>query len=241
MKFFFLSLLFVSSTSFAQTIEFIVSATPGGPMDTATRKIAEKIESATDLKIVVMNKPGAGHVIAYNHIENTNKPSLLLVTPEIVAHDVYSQVDQIHTIGYFSNILYVSKKSNITSFRQLMDLAKTREIIFGHGGIGSYSHNAMQIVCKSTLRCLDVSYKSGNQGMLALLTGEIDSFAIMSYGTKQFADNPAYVPIHVIRYDKDASWLKMISKNVSSKDKETILKVLKSQDSRFYNDMGFEK
>jgi tripartite-type tricarboxylate transporter receptor subunit TctC len=233
-------LLLVTNIARAQTIEFIVSATPGGPMDTATRKITEKIETSTDLKIVVMNKPGAGHAIAYNHIQNTTKPSLLLVTPEIITHDVYSQIDEIYTIGYFSNILYVSKKSNITSLRQLIDLSNTREIIFGHGGVGSYSHNAMEIMCKSTIRCLDVSYKSGNQGMLALLTGEIDSFAIMSYGTKQFANNPAYVPIHTLRYSKEDSWLKMISKNVLSKDKETILKVLRSQDPKFYSDMGFE-
>lgn len=241
MKKIIISLLLATSLVQAQTIEFIVSATPGGPMDTATRKIVEKIESATDLKIVVMNKPGAGHVIAYNHIENSTKPSLLLATPEILAHDVRNQIDELYTIGHFSNILYVSKKSNIASFQQLIALSKTRDIIFGHGGVGSYSYNAMEIVCKSTLRCLDVSYKSGNQGMLALLTGEIDSFAIMSYGTKQFADNPAYVPIHTVRYSRDNSWLKMISKNVSSKDKETILKVLKSQDAKFYTDMGFEK
>jgi tripartite-type tricarboxylate transporter receptor subunit TctC len=241
MKIFIIMLLLATNIVQAQTIEFIVSATPGGPMDTATRKIVEKIESATDLRIVVMNKPGAGHVIAYNHIQNTTKPSLLLVTPEILTHEVRNQIDEVYTIGQFSNILYVSKKSDITSFNKLVELSKRRDILFGHGGIGSYSHIAMDTVCKSTLKCLDVPYKSGNEGMIALLTGQIDAFAIMSYGTKQFANNPAYVPIHTIRYNKDDSWLKMISKNVSSKDKETILKVLRSQDPKFYSDMGFEK
>jgi len=33
----------------------------------------------------------------------------------------------------------------------------------------------------------------------------------------------------------------LFSKNVSSADKETILNVLKSQDFKFYSDMGFEK
>lgn len=242
MKKILMMLIFVASQFVnAQPIEFIVSASAGGPMDTATRKIVDKIENNTDLKIVVLNKPGAAHVIAYNHIQNTNKPSLLLVTPEILAHDVSNNIDEIYTIGYFTNILYVSKKSGITSFEQLIGLSNTREINFGHGGVGSYSYNAMEIVCKSTLRCLDVPYKSGNEGMLALLTGQIDSFAIMSYGTKQFADNPAYVPIRTIRFSKDKSWLKLISKNVSQKDRDTILRVLKAQDTKFYTEMGFEK
>jgi hypothetical protein len=98
----------------------------------------------------------------------------------------------------------------------------------------------MQTMCEKTLRCLDVAYKGGSQGMVALMSGEIDAFAITTYGTKQFFENSSIVPIYNIT-TKEKNWVKLFSKNVSSADKETILNVLKSQDFKFYSDMGFEK
>ena len=222
-------------------IEFVVSATPGGPNDTVTRKLVEKLENSTSLKFVVLNKAGAAHVIGYNHVLHSDKPTLIMSTPEITNHDVYPTLDEVYNAGYFTNTLFVSKKSNIQNFKQLAELSKSRQIIFGHGGVGTYSHRAQQTVCERTLRCLDVAYKGGSQGMLALMSGEIDAYAITTYGTKQFFENSMLVPIHNIVSSKDKSWFKLFSKNVSLADRETILNVLKSQDLKFYTDMGFEK
>jgi len=222
-------------------IEFVVSAAPGGPADTVTRKLVEKLEKDTSLKFAVFNKPGAAHVIGYNHVISSDKPTLIISTPEIISHEGYSKLDEVYTLGYFTNILFVSKKSNIQNFKQLTELSKSRQIIFGHGGVGTYSHRAMQTVCEKTLKCLDVAYKGGSQGILAVMTGEIDVYALTSYGIKQFLENNMVVPIYNVGTAKEKNWVKLFSKNVSSADKETILNVLKSQDFKFYSDMGFEK
>ena len=179
-------------------IEFVVSATPGGPNDTVTRKLVEKLENNSSLKFIVLNKAGAAHVIGYNYVLNSDKPTLIISTPEIISHDVYSKLDELYKLGYFTNTLFVSKKSGIKSIKELAELSKTREIIFGHGGYRTYSHQAMQTVCEKTLRCLDVAYKGGSQGMVALMSGEIDAFAITTYGTKQFFENNNLLPIYNI-------------------------------------------
>jgi tripartite-type tricarboxylate transporter receptor subunit TctC len=241
MKKFLLLLAFVSSISIAQPIEFIVSASPGGPNDTVTRKIAEKIEKSTNLQIIVMNKPGAAQTIGYTHVLNSNKPTLIMSTPEIVNHEVYSHIDELYNAGYFSNIVFVSEKSEIRNLKQLVELSKTREINFGHGGVGTYSHMSMELICKTTLKCLGVPYKSGAEGMLGVMTGQIDAYALASYGSYQFLDNNRVTAIHSIKASKDKSWFKLFAKNISAKDKETIVNVLKSQDAKFYSDMGFEK
>jgi len=222
-------------------IEFVVSAAPGGPADNVTRKLVEKLEKDTSLKFAVFNKPGAAHVIGYNHVISSDKPTLIISTPEIISHEGYSKLDEVYTLGYFTNVLFVSKKSNIQNFKQLTELSKSRQIIFGHGGVGTYSHRAMQTVCEKTLKCLDVAYKGGSQGILAVMTGEIDVYALTSYGIKQFLENNMVVPIYNVGTAKEKNWVKLFSKNVSSADKETILNVLKSQDFKFYSDMGFEK
>lgn len=231
----------LSTLSNAQPIEFIVSASAGGPNDTVTRKIVEKIEKSTNLQIVVMNKPGAAHTIAYNYVLNSNKPVLIMSTPEIVNHQVYSHVDELYNTGYFSNILFVSEKSNIRNIKQLIELSKSREIIFGHGGVGTFSHSAMEQMCTSTLKCLEVPYKSGANGMLALMSGQLDAYALASYGSRQFLENDKLTAIYSIKSSKDKSWFKLFAKNISLKDKETIINVLKSQDIKFYSDMGFEQ
>ena len=234
-------LMLVFNVGAQPAIEFVVSAAPGGPNDTVTRKLVEKLEKDTFLKFIVFNKAGAAHVIGYNYVLRSDKPTLIMSTPEIIKHDVYPTLDEVYNAGYFSNTLFVSKKSGIKNIRELADLSNTREIVFGHGGVGTYSHRAQQTVCERTLRCLDVAYKSGSQGMLALMSGEIDAYAITTYGTKQFFENSMLVPIHNILSSKDKSWFKLFSKNVSLADRETISNVLKSQDLKFYTDMGFEK
>lgn len=222
-------------------IEFVVSATPGGPNDTITRKLVEKIEKGTNLKFVILNKPGAAHTIAYNYTLHTDKQLLILSTPEITTHEVYSKVDEIYNTGYFTNTLFVSAKSDIKNFKQLVEVSKTREIVFGHGGVGTYSYAAMQVLCEKTLKCLNVAYKGGSEGMLAVMSGSIDAYAITSYGSRQFLENDKLIPIYEIRTGKDKSWFKLFGKNILARDKELIVAVLKSQEFKFYSDMGFEK
>lgn len=234
------SLILSVSINAQPTIEFVVTAAPGGANDTVTRKLVEKLEKNTSLKFVVLNKAGAAHVIGYNYVLNSDKPALIISTPEIISHDVNSKLDELYTLGYFTNTLFVSKKSNIQNFKQLTELSKTREIIFGHGGYRTYSHQAMQTVCEKTLRCLDVAYKGGSQGMIALMSGEIDAFAITTYGTKQFFENNNLVPIYNIT-TKEKNWVKLFAKHISLAERELISNVLKSQDFKFYSDMGFEK
>lgn len=240
-----LLLLSLCSCLHAEPIEFVVSASAGGPTDVVTRKIVEKLESKTNLRFIVINKPGAAHTIAYSYAMSNNKPTLLLTTSEIESHEAFSHLDEVYNAGFFSNIIFISKEfsdnNGVTTMKEMSHFSKQKEINFGHGGIGSYSHMAMQKLCSHTLRCLDVPYKSAAEGMVGLLTGTIDAYGIVSYGSKQFQENNKYVVIDKVYLDYNKSWLKLFSRKVTDKDKEIIIKTLKSLDKKFYNDMGFEK
>ena len=225
----------------SERIEVVVSASPGGPNDTVTRKIVDKLERQTNLQFVILNKPGGERVIAYNYVNNNTNPVLIFETPEIEKHEVFIKVDEIINLGYFYNILLVSEKSGIKNLSQLIDLSKQREINFGHASIGSYSHLASKYMCVKTLRCLTVPYKSSAEGMVGLLTGTIDAYAIVSYGSKQFINNNKYVAIHNIKLEREKSWYKLFSKNLPEKDIQNIKYVLQSIDARFFSEMGFDK
>lgn len=234
----FLLLLLICLGLHAEPIEVVVTASPGGPDDTVTRKIVEKIETNSNLKFVIFNKPGAAHTIGYSYVHDSIKPTIVMSTPEIVDHVVYSDLTELYNIGYFYNILFVSQKSGINS---LDELAKKQEVSFGHGGIGSYSYLAMKKVCDKKLKCLDVPYKSAAEGMMAIMSNTIDAYAVVSYGSKQYLENDRIKPIHNIRIGNDKSWFKLYSKNLSKEDMDNIKNILKTTNINFYVDMGFEK
>lgn len=233
----FLLLICLSFSTFSYPVEFVVTASPGGPDDTVTRKLAEKIEEATKLQVVVVNKPGGAHTIGYSYVQNSSKPTLVFSTPEIQNHAVYSELTDVYSLGHFYNIMFVSKKSGVNN---LQDFAGT-EVKFGHGGVGSYSHISMKQMCDSTLKCLDVPFRSAAEGMMALMSGTIDAYAVVSYGSKQYKENDKIKAIYSIKPEKEKSWGRVFAKNISDSDVAKIKSVLKSQEDKFYIDIGFNR
>lgn len=236
-----LSFLFSMNAVSSERIEVIISASAGGPNDTVTRKVINEIEKRSNLEFVFLNRPGGERVIAYNLVNTTTKPTLIFETSEIEHHEVHTKVEELFNIGQFYNVLLVAEKSKIKNLNELLELSKKREILFGHGSIGSFSHLAAKNICEKTLRCLLVPYKSAAEGMLGLLSGVIDAYAVVSYGSKQFTDNDRYFVVHHIKLSKEKSWYKLFGKNISAGDKEIITNVLKSLDTKFFTEMGFEK
>ena len=246
---------FTSLVYSQQPIEFIVKSATGGPEDILARKLADHLRQTTDMKIVVVNKPGASHSIGYSHFENTQNASIMIADVLIEKHPVaLALAERIYTIGEFTNILFVNKNSSIKSLNDLIELSKTREIKFGHGGIGTFGHAAAVSICEK-LQCLLVPYKSGAPGMLDLLTGQIDAFALVSYGASVYTNNDNYVPLVMYSTTKHPkynvpllptslktleikNWIALFSKNISDKQNKEITKSLSSIDKSFFIDNG---
>lgn len=234
--------LAVSTNATAQqTIEFVVTALSGGPNDFVTRAVDDKIKKHTSLKTIVVPKPGAAHAIGRNYVQQSSNPILVLDSSQIQDHGVYHELDEIFTLGNFTNLLFVSRASGLKSLDQLIALSKQRDIKFGHGGQGTFSYMAMEALCSARISCLEVPYKSGAQGMLALMSQEIDAYAIVSYGSQPFLQNTRIVAIHEIKMPDRKGWFTLFSKNVSEKDRHLIRAALEKQSASFYKDLGFSK
>jgi tripartite-type tricarboxylate transporter receptor subunit TctC len=223
-KFMIMFALFFSSFAMGQNIEFIVSAAPGGPEDVVARRLVELLESKSDLKFIVLNKPGAAHQIGYNHILSSNKPTLTISTSEILKSPVSQYVEEVYTLGHFSNIVVVNAKSE---FKDLNDLSKKQQVNFGSGGVDTFSHRAMQEICKS-MNCVNIPFKGTSEGLLAILTNTIDTYAIVSYGSV-ISNNDKYREIGRIQLKNN--WIKLFSKNIEDTTKEKIFKIIK--DNKF--------
>lgn len=253
-----LSAFVALSVSAVQPIEFVVKASPGGPDDIVTRKLVEEIEKRSSLKFVVINKPGAAHQIGYNYFESRATPSLIVADNNISQHSVYQSSKEVFRLGEFTNVIYVKNGSGINSLEDLIALSKKREINFGHGGVGTYSHAAAEKICEKVIRCLLVPYKSGAPAMLDMLSGSIDAYSLISYGADVYMNNDNYTPIMMFSNTKHPiydvrllprnmkkleikNWIALYGRNIPDSDIIAIQRVLNELDDKFFVEFGLWK
>jgi tripartite-type tricarboxylate transporter receptor subunit TctC len=258
MKFLASLLLFVSFNLIAAPIEFVLRGSPGAPDDILVRKMLVQVEKDTNLKFVLVTKPGAAHIIAYNYFESRTTPTLILADKNMLNHTAINSSEKIFNVGDSTNILFVKNGSNIKTFDDLVNLSKEREIIFGLGGVGSGSYEAANSICQKVLRCLLVPYKSSGPGMIDVASGVIDAFAVASYGGTSYVDNSMYqailmfstrknptldVPLLPKKYQdlEIRSWLAIYARNLSTEDRDTIQQSLNKMKPDFFIENGLYK
>jgi len=253
-----LLLLLLSLNLHAQTIEMVVTATVGGPEDTLIRKLSTVLENKTDLKFVVFNKPGASKAIGYSYVESSTKPTLITSSDSILDHTVVNSVEPLFYVGSSSIIWFVSKDSNFKTMDDLINLSKERDIKISNAGLTTQSYKGAQMFCEKILKCLMVPYKSnGPETMTALLNGTLDAVTLPSYGNLSYLQNDKFHAIFVMLNSKNKfidapilpekfkhiekqDWTILFGKNLSDKDKKTIVGTLKNLDPDFYIRMGFQ-
>jgi tripartite-type tricarboxylate transporter receptor subunit TctC len=152
-----------------------------------------------------------------------------------------------------------SATSDIKSLEDLITISRSRDVTIGHGGITSQAYKAAEVLCGKLLsnRCLLVPFKSGPEGMLGLATNTVDIFPQVSYGNESYIRNSRYHPVVFLsrikhnlfpniptlpekyKHIEQNNWVILFGKNLSDRDKNTIINVYKSQPPSFYTDLGY--
>ena len=243
----------------AETIEFVVTASPGIGDDYTTRMIAQKLVESGNFEIVILNKPGASKQIGYNYITDSKKPTLFVSADTIYSSRVKDVVKPLFFVGDSSHIVLTSSTSNITSINDLIELTRKREIRVGHGGVNTNGYEAGVYLCENlNLNCLLVPYKSGPDVMNGLLSNTVDIFPIISHGANSFIRNDKFKALFVMSSSKHKSfdgvptlpkkyknlefkkWTILFGKNLSEKDEESIKNIMKNLPDDFYiSDLSF--
>jgi tripartite-type tricarboxylate transporter receptor subunit TctC len=252
-----LFLLLMSFNLHAEPIEMVVSASPGGPEDVSSRKMVMELELKTNLKFVVVNKPGASKTIGYNYVYQTDKPTLLLSSDTILENKVKDVVEPLFYMGYSSNLVVINPNSNINHVDDFISLSQKREIRVGHGGELTQGYVAGVALCeKLKLNCLYVPFKSAPEVMIGVMNNTVDFFAVTSFGTESYINNNKIKPLMLmstikhktfnvptlpIKYKdiEQKKWTILFSKNLNEYDKLTIHNTLKALNDDFYTNLGF--
>jgi len=173
-----------------KTIRFVVHVGPGGGFDAYARMLAPLIEKELDATVVVQNMPGAGGLIAYNHVYAAAGDGTVLhilnasgaaLSQLLGEPNVRYDVAQYTVLGIIVASPWMWLASPRSPMQTLQDFTKPGAKVSwaGVGQIGGLSDGAA-VTCEALkLTCRIVrGYEGSAQAALALARGETDAMYV---------------------------------------------------------------
>jgi tripartite-type tricarboxylate transporter receptor subunit TctC len=171
----------------SRPITIIVPYTPGGSTDILARLAAQKLEERLKKQVVVENKPGAGTVIGSNQVAKSTPDGymLMMATPTPMAinvtlhkelpYDPATDLVPLVMVAGAPFVLIVSNALPVKSVKELIDLAKTKQLTYGSGGPGAPHHLYAELLSSMTgIKMTHVPYKGTLPALNDVIAGHID-------------------------------------------------------------------
>lgn len=173
----------------SKPVRIIVPYPPGGAVDVATRKVAEKL--AEDLKqpFLIENKPGASSTIGssfvaksppdgYTLVANDMSYSMLPYVFRTLPFDHEKDLVPVSTTMFAPYAIAVKADGPYKTLQELLNAARATpgKLTFGSGGPGSAPHFATESLSLATgIELTHIPYKGAGEAMTALISGQIDT------------------------------------------------------------------
>ena len=170
-------------------IRLLVGFTPGGAADVSARVISRKMSESLGVNIVVENRPGAGGNIAAEIVATANPNGYTLywssvgpltVSPALGIKLPYNPLTDFAPISMgvqSCNVLSVRPVFPANTLAEVIALAKAKpgQLKYSTQGIASTGHLSGELLRSLTgIDIVQVPYKGGNEGVAALLSGEVE-------------------------------------------------------------------
>jgi tripartite-type tricarboxylate transporter receptor subunit TctC len=181
-----------------KTINFIVGYSPGGTYDQYTRLIARHISKHMpgNPSAMVENMPGAGGIIAANHLYNRAKPDGLTVgawaAPLVLQHVMGNEATKFdgRNVGWvgipspYDTACHFSRESGIKTVEDWF--AAKRPVKISSIGPGTSLSDVPKLVRAALGLPLELveGYKGGAEARLAVENGEVDGLCASWQATK---------------------------------------------------------
>ena len=168
-------------------IKFIVGFGPGGANDLVARTVAEAASKQLGQPIIVENKPGAGSVLGADFVAKSPPDGYtffvsaggIVTNPMIKASMPYKDGDLV-PVGLLTispSIIVVSADSKMNNLKDLLALAHAPNgLNFSTAGTGSTPHFVAEMLkVKAGGKYEIIPYKSGSEGMVAVISNQVDA------------------------------------------------------------------
>jgi tripartite-type tricarboxylate transporter receptor subunit TctC len=174
------------SSSTNQPIRLLVGSVPGASSDTYARIISEPLGKILGQTVLIENKSGASGIIATGSMMSSPADGhtiQLIYTPHTLSpylfkklsYDPIKDVTGITMIVTSPLVLVVGSNSPIKSYKELIELGKTRPLNYGSAGIGSGGHLSGEMLRIDTgLKLTHVPYRGAAPAATAVAAGDVD-------------------------------------------------------------------
>ncbi len=172
----------------AKPLRLVVGFVPGGGSDFIARLVAQKITGPLGRPVVVDNRPGAGGVIATEHVAkapadgytlliNSAGPNGIIpaMSPKL-GYDPLKDFDAITQVVSMPFLMAVHPSLPVKNIRELITLARARpgQLNFGSAGHGSTNHLVSEnLKLAANINLTHVPYKGVAAAMTDAIAGNI--------------------------------------------------------------------
>ena len=171
----------------SRPIRLVVPHAAGGVTDVVARLAAQHLGEALGQPVVVDNKPGAGGILGTDIVAKAPADGYTLILASgsmmTVNQFLYKKmpVDYAKDLTYITTVaggpmvLAVNPKLPVNNVKELIALAKTKNLNFGSAGIGSQVHMAGEnFIYSAGIPATHIPYKGEALAMNDLIAGQID-------------------------------------------------------------------
>ena len=166
-------------------VNYILPFDPGGESDITARMQQKPLEEILGSSVVVQYKPGGGGALGWQELVTSTEPDGYnimgsnlphIILQPLVRDDAGYETDELVPIYYFqatSNILAVSKNSEIDSVDEFVEYAKANPGAVTLAGSGSYSANHLGVLVFNKIAGIQTTYipETGSGGAVPQLLG----------------------------------------------------------------------
>lgn len=170
----------------SKPVTLVVSYAAGGGTDAIARVFAARLEKALGGRVIVENRPGAAANIGtevaaaadpdgYTLLIGNQGP--MAVNPHIfkLKADPETALDPIAMIADASLVVVVGPRLEVNTLGELVEAAKSRELVYGSAGNASASHlGALLLGQTAGIKVKHVPYKGAGPAVNDLVGGHID-------------------------------------------------------------------
>jgi tripartite-type tricarboxylate transporter receptor subunit TctC len=174
----------------SRPIRVIVPQSAGGSTDLAARLVMPRLADALNQSVVVDNRPGAGSLNGTEIVANAAPDGYTLLTvaasftinPSLhkkLPFDPVRDFAPVTLLCSLPHVLVVHPSVPVKSVKELIALARARpgELNYGSSGVATSTHMAAELFLHMTgTQMVNVPYKGGAPGMVALLGGQIQLY-----------------------------------------------------------------
>jgi len=168
-------------------VKLIVPFAAGGTTDILGRIFAQQMTNILGQNVIVENKGGAGGNIGAEIVANAppNGYTLLLASGSMMTVNPYlykklplnyaTDLTYITAVAGGPMLVSVSPNLPVNNLKELISLAKTKELTFGSAGIGSQVHMAGEnFTYAAGIAATHIPYKGEAPAINDLISGQID-------------------------------------------------------------------